>query len=473
MTEKPPVNYGIPEAPPPKRLNPIWIGVGLVSILFLVSVGVGIYYLNRFWDFRTVAGRLDKDVAAAKAAGLPLEAKELNPPPVVDSENAAPGLIEAANTIMGLPKPIDSDAIKLAGDGGSDPERAQVLLDKGKDTLALAEKSLAKPRYVPKRDWDLGPALLFPDYAGDKRLAKLFVARAELSARKGDHAAAVRDLRLARRVGECVGSEPTLIGMLVGIACDSIVVAGAEKCLALASSATDIDAYGKLLKTGPVPIDPERVVRGEAYEGIAAIRNLRRLGGARSLTGGRAEPLDPKTLQRSGMPSDTMSRAYMARTLEMWTACLNAAKKEQEPGAAFNAVSKAADNYSNQPGLSNLLVRVMAPVYGSVAGAVRKDEAQWRTADALAQSLRFRAEHGRFPKNLAEIHFNRPDPFGGGLLYRTDGKSVRIYSVGPDGADNQGKQRYEVKVGKQEGWDIASSYPPSMMKDAAKILLKR
>jgi hypothetical protein len=58
----------------------------------------------------------------------------------------------------------------------------------------------------------------------------------------------------------------------------------------------------------------------------------------------------------------------------------------------------------------------------------------------------FQSEQGRFPDSLSELtpaYLKKvpPDPFGNGeaVRYRKNGKTYLLYSIGPDGKDDNGK----------------------------------
>ena len=94
-----------------------------------------------------------------------------------------------------------------------------------------------------ERDWNTGIDLLFPEYAQSKGLTKLLAAQAQIDFRKGNYTLGRDNLRAGYKLGEFIGQEPILIGMLVEIAnraiasraVETIAVANQSRESALAS----------------------------------------------------------------------------------------------------------------------------------------------------------------------------------------------------------------------------------------------
>jgi hypothetical protein len=91
-----------------------------------------------------------------------------------------------------------------------------------------------------------------------------------------------------------------------------------------------------------------------------------------------------------------------------------------------------------------LLVQLLAPSTSQVAGAVRRTQSALRCAIVAIALERYRLAHHRWPESLsalvpAYLSSVPTDPYDGASL-RIRGKTDRVvvYSVGPDGQDNDG-----------------------------------
>ncbi len=460
-----PVEYGYQ---PPKRGRPLLIGaIVLASAMVLVPLFLGIRWISPRFDLPTAAGALDADVEKAKAVGFPMVASDLAPVPSVKaSENAAPMLLKATSDweqlgdhnrfVEAILQAIAKGDYKAASSSFNDPRLAS--------ELSLAKKASELPKCDFNSDYDMGTNLLFPEFAGLKGLVKAFCLRAECEAHAGDDAAAVSDLRAAYHLGADAGSDPILISMLVRIACDSIVLASEERCVADAKTPAAVQAYVDFLAEPRPPFDNVRILKGEAYMGVATIRNLS-LFSKRPSTN-TAPIIDPSKLQRLGMPTSLVSKAYMARHLETWTEVLTGASSMQgNPSALFAHVASVADRVEKEQGFSYVLEAILDPVYDHMGDTELRNEAMWNDQKALAKVLLYRAQRGAFPDTLESAGAAEPDPFSNGSLkYLKTSAGVRIYSVGADRRDDHGVRRSERypnrRYYERTTWDEVASYPP-------------
>ncbi len=89
---------------------------------------------------------------------------------------------------------------------------------------------------------------------------------------------------------------------------------------------------------------------------------------------------------------------------------------------------------------SEVLAKVLMPVFAQADRALLKDDANKDLALAFTRCMRFRAENGRFPKDLNEIASEFDDPFNPGSPIRMSStpNELRVWSVGMDGKDDDG-----------------------------------
>lgn len=429
---------------------------GVAVVLIIGGSLFGLYRIvTLYWDFNSAAAELPAALKEYRANGLPFVAADVAPSHVSPDQNAAPAIRAA---IKALPKKAAENALSAAFKK-ADPV-PQALIDPFAKSLSLIEASLNRPKVDFGRDWDLGPNILFPEYSGTKVLARAAAARAVRSAAKGDDAAALKDLTLARQLSVWAGQEPTLISMLVLIADESIALNGAERCLIeVADKPERIARYQKwLAQEPPLPVYGD-ALRGEAFLGVTVCRNLDLYGGVRGMNAweeGRGKEVDPSRLRRSGVPSDAKQRGFLARNLQVWNEAYRTTDGFRQPagkiGKRLDSIVKRLDE---SKGLSYTLQRVLMPVFGQAGQAVTRLEARRVVQKGFAEALRVHAETGRWPEAVPQI-----DPFTGKpLKVKIKGKEFRVYSLGIDLKDNGGLHRRE-KAAKGKIVDEVAVYPP-------------
>ena len=186
----------------------------------------------------------DNQLAAAKAEGIPLSAKDLTDqiPTVADAQNAALQYQTITQKKLLRPIPEDiSDILKAAAHPQTmNQAKAEEVLKPFSEGLGLLTLGSVKPGCNFNRDWELGSAVLMPEYAELKGGVRLLSLRAALSAAKGDHEAAVRDLRAINSIANQIASEPLFIPRLVANALQTI---GAQRTVDLAIAYPDQELY--------------------------------------------------------------------------------------------------------------------------------------------------------------------------------------------------------------------------------------
>ena len=412
----------------------------------LVSAGFSLYGVYRvavrYWDFGAASRELPAAVERYRADGLPFLARDLLPTPVSPEKNAAPAI---------------RAAMRAMPPEGTKPTSA--LYDK---PLALLAAAKDRPKVDFKRDWDLGPNVLLPEYAPMKTLAKALVLRAEGAARRGDDAAALRDLVLARRIALWAGEEPTLISLLVRIAAEGIALRGAERCLVLvAKSPARIARYAAWLADAPPLPDFGDALKGETFLGVATARNLDLIGGVSAfgnLQGGEDATLlevDPAKLRRSGVPDDVRTRGFLARHLQFWDEAYRTTDRFQAPPEAIGRrLDVMSARIEGEKGLSYVLLRILVPVFGQAGEAVVALKARRAVDAAFAEALGVHARTGVWPASVSGS-----DPFTGGPLRVRAGKGFRVWSVGRDRKDDGGLLRSERPKGTKGTFDEGAVYP--------------
>ena len=434
-------------------------GLAIGLCLLFVAAGASLYVLYRgvtgYVDYRAAEVELPAALAAYRADALPFVAKDVAPPRLASGVNAA-SAIRAAMRAM-PPRETDAKLRKAARepDAGSD-----ALLAAYAKPLALVDAVRNRPSVDFARDWDLGTALLFPEYATIRMLARAATVRAERAAARGDDVAALRDLDLARRLAFWSGQEPGLIPMLVRITTESISLEGAERCLVrVAASPSRIARYAAWLREAP-PLPRFRdALRGEAFLGVTTIRNLAPFGGFKTVLDTQGDSLgqnvDPKRLRRKGLPADTVARAFLARHLQTWHMAYAATDGfREDPERMGRRLSALEARLNGRKSLSYVLERILFPRFEPAGAAIVQLEARRAVRTGFAEALDLRARTGRWPETLGT-----KDPFTGGSLHLRRGKDFRVYSLGKDRKDDGGRLRREMPKGQDATFDEVAVFP--------------
>lgn len=429
-----------------------------VVLLALVAVGavVVIYRLALIrWDFGVAAGELPQTIRDYRAADLPWNAGDIETP-VRSEENAAPLLRQAIRLMPG--KAADEAFSKRFQSGTADPTPYA-------QALRLVHEAVKKPKLDFRRDWDLGPELLFTEYSPVRRLCTAFAVRAEGRAARNDDAGALRDLEDARRLAVLIGSEPVVISPLVGAASEALVLRGAQKCMAKAARDSErLVAYRAWLAVPTSLPDLNLALRGDLYRIVTMSRNFDQLGVGGGLNPqndidafANEGPMPTIVPRRDGVPGNLRSQAYMARALQMWTELARTTNGLKAPPEMVGAQARViGGKYENAKGLSHGLDAILFPVFIQFSRTNLLTRSRRAVTLALADAMILHARSGRWPTATSTS-----DPLGDGpLKVRFDGKRFRVWSVGRDGKDDGGLTREDGSPGHKFSDDEVAVYPP-------------
>jgi len=449
-----------------KAGNRRWV-LGCVGLLFLCGFGGAIAVLQVV-DFPVVANRADAVVAEYKAAGLPWEQGDLGTH-LPDDRNGAADFQEA---------------IRLAGGSLNKHEKViNELMQEKKWTeisaiLRMEARVLESLRKASvyggldfDRDWDKGSHLLFPEFSSVTGGVRLLTYNAESAARNGDLELALSDLKSAYRLGCMIGKEPILIAMLVGISNQKTALECAVKIAALRpDDQVWIARVRKELEGWECQVDFMHAMRGEAYMGLATIRNVKgeaffAYHNATSATDYDSFFYDDAHRVRTGLPSRLTNKAFAVRWMEAQMHLLKVLGPE---GINKHRGIREFEQYIfDQAGppkkLSNTVNETMFPVFDGVAADIAPFRLE--ATKAVLRAAEFRAKVGRYPKSLGEMGVMLQDPLvDQGARYLVQGKEVTVYSIGRNGKDDLG-ERFGVTRGDDEGM----RFPPRPKKSASSI----
>jgi len=215
-----------------KRRWWLWL---LVWFPLLVLFGLGL-------EFARASSELDATKARARKLGLPVSPDQVKPGPKPKSEdNAGPLLAKAADLYRNDPSTVA--AMKKLADVGIPPTTSKPCTVKPGEALALfknveplmklGREAATKPACDFDYDWTQGMKLMFPEPAGVKAIVKVCSSRAVFLALGGKQSEALDEISVCSKVCELVGQTPTLVHMLVAIACDGMTLRSYEDLLSV------------------------------------------------------------------------------------------------------------------------------------------------------------------------------------------------------------------------------------------------
>jgi hypothetical protein len=281
--------------------------------------------------------------------------------------------------------------------------------------------------------------------------ANLLRLDAALLAQDGDPDKALASVRGILNAGRAVGDEPTLIPQFVHIALQAVAVCGLERTLAQGEpSEAALQAVQELLEKEAAEPLLLYGVRGERAVNHRTLQWMEDGGGSLSQTEkllvGGAPGAGGQPSRLESMVSGALARRSHVPHLRLLTEFVAIARlpmDQQIPqlDALDERIMKSA-RAGELPVVSKLLL----PAVLKVAQACQRGQAILRGAVAAVAAERYRRQHGRWPAAQAQLvqagllRAALVDPYDAQpLRLRPLADGIVIYSVGPDGIDDNGK----------------------------------
>jgi len=405
--------------------------VGKVLIIAGVSLGLlglaGAVMWNGVGD-----GGIAREKARAVKLGLPQRPNDAVPN-VAPERNAGPILAKLGEDLSvwrnsAGKNPMDSD-------GPSDADL------KALDPIIQASIRASKlPECSFQKDFEQGPAMMFPELANLKAVVKLLQADALRLARAGQTDAAFERLQAGARISALLGkSEPTVIASLVQISLSSIVIRAVQNTLnetGTGKAALD-GAERTLSDLGELPSIKRAMVGEWALGGLALenvspeeLRSWFGMGEAPTM-----EPSQESMVLEAAFSVPSMRKKMIAHYLDTFLDFYEALPTDAKDFRTGMQVSdNLAANLEKDKSIDGTLSRIMFPVFGQTYEAVGRDLANRRVLRNLIAALR--TSSNQLP-NLGE---ESKDPFSSGkLTFDRQGGTVTVYSVGTNGVDDGGE----------------------------------
>ncbi len=442
----------------------------LVSIAFVVLLFIGLpmlWLIGAKAKMRQADADAVKERQAARAEKLPLSPNDLRRnPPVPDADNAAPIYEQMYKSFRAKSKQIsalEKDALNITSLTATPDEIAshfgtvRQLVTLTQPELALMEQAARKPDCDFKRPWEKGAAVLFPEYADMRRMARLLRVKAEVLDHDGKPLEALRQIEIGSALVRHLSKEPILIGMLVQIALEAIldrawhdlVNKHGSDAAFLARAAEVNKAFGELPSL-------KNSLRGEVWFGMSAIESMKN-GTYKEEDYGLSEE------DKAKMPklNPKMASLYEKNHLIHWRKVfkmLDAAGSDSAKAARYlSQDEKDMEAAAKADPAGQAMNAILTPVFSQAGQNVMQTEALRRMRTLKLELLKYRLAHGAFPKDLSA--FDKKillDPFSGkSLIYRLQGNGYLLYSVGRNGVDDGGQR----KVGDTNMADIPTSFP--------------
>ena len=378
-------------------------------------------------DILEASGELEAALAESERLGLPLTAAQLSGKAPPDSENAAAGLLAP------LAKWAE-DRKKARIEDKPDEPRPNVVAKLDDPMLDFAAPLLMRPRWHIERDYLLGLSLLMPELAELKQLSKSFVWRASERAKAGDVSGALTDLTSAQRLARLLSQEPSLIGGLVAVAAVSIVGRAAlDISEGWKNDATALRRVALSMEKNSYDIDFSTGLRGEFYFGAHVSRNVHLYGGfdglEASLNGDEgAPPVPPRdAFTDTSIPKDVKQRALFARTLQFWNSVF--ADSDTSLKGVSARLQREADRVESSQRPSEEAMAFVVPVFDMSGAAIARQHVMQDMRRATVLAAAFRAEEGRWPKDLAEIGVEIKNPVSGEPVgYAAQGARITLWT---------------------------------------------
>ncbi len=407
-------------------------------------------------------------------------------PEIKDAGNSA----EAADAVMdrAMTRPWTSDEI---------PPFAQWILENEKPLNLIVVASRRPKFYSPSPSFldnkqDLFVSMLLPGVGRIREAARCLSIRAMWHVGEGRPMDAWTDVLAMYRISRLLTQGRTLVEQLVAIALDGMANTAAQRILE--SNELTVDEI-KQIRTELSEIPPLAGAARALDQGerLLALDAFVRIGG-----GGRADLMEELGLQQGAMTGgvlDVVSVDWnlVLREANGWYDRITAAAKMKDRAERNRAImtinsdihrlhansrtaSSMATAVVSRQQRSQLVSAMMLGLFlPAVSAAIDWEDEQnvvmelTRLCAALAQ---FRAEHGAYPKELAELvpgvlQELPNDPYSGKpFVYSRDGEGFLLYSVGANSVDEGGSsERMQTHAGHR----IEDSDPSEAAQGGSKI----
>ncbi len=492
---------------PKSRRRSFWLlTVGVPALVLLLVVAVGSLYMGRAGSqrFETAASAAQKDDPYWRLEDL-MAHRETVP----DGENAAMVVARVAELL-----PEDWQVRAATGTGAGAPSAAKKtvldvieLLRTTDANLAIDEAAAGKMRKALKESEEaltiartvanykrgrhelvIGPIVidtLLPETQRARSVARILEVDALLRAHDGDLDGALDSCRAIIGVSRSIGDEPTLISALVRIAIDSIAVKSIERVLGQGQpteaalerlQALVLDEHAQPLLL--IGMKGERAMLDELIRRIedGKVPMSAILSTANTPSG--EVPLGDRLV---GVLARGVLGGQRATALEWMNQAVAISRRPtfEQPALWAEWDQRIADvRQSRLSQVKAILPLMLLPATRSASTAFARSQTELGATAILIAAERQRRRTGKWPASIEAIDpsilAKAPvDPFSGKpFRFALQHGELVIYSIGPDGKDEQGKfdPKLWIRGGPDDvgarAWDV--KYRAQRMKPPAK-----
>ncbi len=429
-----------PKSPDSAKLRR-WIIASFLLLPLFCCLGTGLV-ARRYVDVFDASADLDHQVAEAKKRGFPMTAQELEPEEVSQKDNAYPVVMR-----LMAKYPTKMNMAKAARD--YKPGRGKKLPSDFSGLYKDLQELAPRSAYVRHRDFDL---MWLDDYADLKFLRgvnSMLAVDAEQRMIDGNFNESLQELRLIRHIAELCCQEPTIMGVLTSLSLDGSLVRASLRTYSYGGETRQAYAAIRHLLEEPVK-RPNflKCYQGEIYMAVSRGRN-RTPAPATADGPAKSPPVDPKTIRRSGLPSDLLARAELSTSLKNAVATYDSFRSS--PNLHVGAL-KAQVYLSKLP--NSLTYQLTAPNEDDFTTVASRFECSLHSHELAIAAM-----------SIAESHMNGTiigeaesvkDPTGTEVKFVKTKDGFMLYFLGPNGKDDGGPKFKDVR---KKSDDFGYIYP--------------
>jgi len=280
---------------------------------------------------------------------------------------------------------------------------------------------------------------IFPYYAQFRSLSRIISLGSQVRANDGDYRGAFGLGLDSMEMGVEIKHGSTLIGGLVGIACESIGRRGLWPYVDHLTEKEALEAIRRMERIRAKQVPFAETMKEEKWAMQAALMEIMRSPNSVTTLSqnlGMNSPLPP--LMDSPALSNLFYMVYSKRrVMSDFTTYMD---------AEIERASKPYGTVLAAPVPKDPLVEMLVPVFDQARIKSAETETQSAMLE-IALALRvYRLRHGAYPANLVSL---MPDPLphplidpfssGAGFQYKPSSNAYVLYSIGPDRKDDGGK----------------------------------
>jgi len=431
------------------------IAIVLVALSLIYAVATGISW-----------AKLRNAYAVLEKAGRPMEAKDVIPPGVPDTENA--GLLyESAMLLLKSQPAPNRNLLKYLGglsdkfvNGSIESDELaefQKLIEQDvvNQAISVIERGAERHSCRFEHDYNAGFNMLLPNLGGFRNIIHILGAKSCLEAERGRPEAAWNLVLTQLRFADALRNEPILISFLVRLAsirssCDTIhkicetAPPNSEQFNVLESLLLDYEDRKPLV----LALDGERLLCGEWAFNLLKTGSFGELSSSTGTDLGFGEVL--LSLYSVFKPLSLADHAAYVRLMGDYTRLV------QQPYSP-NVVSAMDQKNEQMRSRLHVITSMLLPAISRVNELYTELIARLRITRAGLALLQEKKTQGAFPQTLEGVELkNLEDPFSKDLLhYKLQGQGFIIYSIGSDQKDNGGSPKQKKQ---KTDFDIVWSY---------------